>query len=112
VFAKVIDPRYATPGDYLASASGAGTVCEAFIEYFGRMAAGLTATVETDIVGYLGAMDLLVSGTRPGSGAYQCTVCSNTYTISDGEALICTTCDPPCPSCGETITNTARFQQI
>lgn len=110
-FIKLVDPRYRTPGDYLASASGGGTVCEAFIEYFGRIAAGLVATTEDDVVNYLGDVDLLVSGAKPGAGTYACAVCGNSYTIADGEPLVCAVCDPPCPSCGQTITNTARFRE-
>lgn len=110
-FNKLIDPRYATPGDYLASASSTGTVCEAFIEYFGRIAAGLCATVEADVLSYLGPTDSLVSAAKPEAGTYQCTVCNNTYTIAAGDALICPVCDPPCPSCGQTITSTARFNK-
>lgn len=111
-FIKLVDPRYPTPGDYLASASGTGTVCEAFIEYFGRIGAGLAATAEADVANYLGAVDLLTSGAKPGVGTYECAVCSNTYNVADGEALVCPICDPPCPTCGQTITSTARFKQL
>lgn len=111
-FDDLVGGRYASAGEYLAAASGASRICEAFLADFARIANGLCAPDEATVVTILGDADALRTGAKVGEGTYDCLGCGTPFIVPAGATrnLSCATCDAPCPACGRTG-KTANFRK-
>ena len=112
-FDDFVGGRYATAGEYLAAASGANRICEAFLADFVRIANGLCAPDDASVIMALGSADAINSGAKVGEGAPRMPRMWRRDDRSAGttRGLACTMCDPPCPVCGRTG-RTANFRRV
>jgi hypothetical protein len=111
-FTSLVGSRFSTAGEYLAAISGEDRICEAFLQDFVRIANGLCARDDGEMVTILGDPDLLPSGRKVDAGGYECSGCGRVITVGIGMTALlkCATCDPPCISCGKSG-NTALFRK-
>jgi hypothetical protein len=111
-FERQFGARYSSPGEYLASRSGSGTMCRSYLSTLASLGRALGAPDSVSAEVFVGPPDPYRSGSRPSPGDYECTVCGTVYTLGAGDALLCTTCDPVCPECSQVVTRTAVFREV
>ncbi len=108
-FERETSGKHNSPGEYLGSKLGSGTVCDGFLEDFVRFGHALCVS-DAEAEKLLGPEGPYPTGTKAEPGTYRCRNCGNDYTLTRQEPLACPSCDPPCASCGVPTSKTAEFQ--